>query len=81
MQNDHPEGGVPGPQLPQPLAHHSGRADNDAGLEHAAAVQACQEGGQLDGLAQAHLIPDDAPCPLSVQLPQPLDTCREGLHS
>lgn len=73
VHDDHPEGGVPGPQLPQPLAHDSGRAHNDAGLEHAATVQACQEGSQLYGLAQPHLIADDASCPLSVQLPQPLD--------
>ena len=73
MHDDHPEGGVPGPELPQPLAHDSGRTDNNGGLEHAAAVQACQEGSQLYGLPQPHLIPNDAPCPLSVQLPQPLD--------
>lgn len=72
MHNDNPERGVPSPQLPQPLAHDSGRADDDGGLEHAATVQACQEGSQLDGLAQAHLITNDASCPLSVQLPQPL---------
>ena len=72
MHDDHSEGRVPGPELPQPLAHDSGGADNDAGLEHAAAVEACQEGGQLDGLAQTHLIPNDASCCLCVQLPQPL---------
>ena len=76
MHDDHPEGGVPGPQLPQPLAHDSGGAHNDAGLEHAAAVQACQEGCQLYGLTQPHLVADDASCPLSVQLPQPLDPCE-----
>lgn len=73
MHDDHSKGGVPGPQLPQPLPHDSGGAHNDGGLEHAAAVQAGQECSQLYGLAQPHFIPNDAPCPLSVQLPQPLD--------
>ena len=40
MHNDHSEGGVPGPELPEPLPHDGSRAHNDGGLEHAAAVQA-----------------------------------------
>ena len=73
MHDDHSEGGVPGPQLPEPLSHDGGGAHNDGGLEHSAAVQASQEGSQLYGFAQAHFVPDDAPGPLSVQLPHPFD--------
>lgn len=40
MHDDHPEGGVPSPQLPQPLPHDGGGAHDDGGLEHATAVQA-----------------------------------------
>ncbi len=78
MHDDHSERRVPSSQLPQPLPHDSRRTDNDAGLEQATAVQACQEGCQLDGFPQAHLIPNDASCSLCVQLPQPLHTWRES---
>lgn len=66
MQDDNPERRVPGPELPEPLPHDGGWADDEAGLEHVAAVQACQEDRQLDGLAKPHFIPDDPPCSLSV---------------
>ena len=77
VQNDNPEGGVPSPQLPEPLPHDSGWADNQTGLEHVAAVQACQKHCQLYCLPQAHLISNNAPCSLSVQLPQPFDTWQQ----
>ena len=78
MHDDHSERRVPSSQLPQPLPHHSRRTDNDAGLEQATAVQACQEGCQLDGFPQAHLIPNDASSSLCVQLPQPFHAWRES---
>ncbi len=40
-----------------------------------AVAQACQEGNYLDGLAQAHLISQNASCLLAVQFPHPPDTC------
>lgn len=77
VQNNNSEGGIPGPQLPQPLPHDSGWAYNQAGLEHVAAVQACQKDCQLYCLAQPHFIPNDAACSLSMQLPQPFHTWHQ----
>ena len=77
MHDDHSVRRIPSLQLPEPLPHHSRRTDNDAGLEQATAVQACQEGCQLDGFAQAHLIPNDASCSLCMQLPQPFHAWRK----
>ena len=75
MHDDNPEGRVPSSQFPQPLSHDSRWTDNDAGLEHATAMQACQESRQLDGFAKAHFIPYDPSSPPSVQLPQPFYPC------
>lgn len=75
VQDDDAEGRVPEAELAQPLAQHSGGAHDDGGAEAAAVVQARQEHCQLHRLAQAHLVADDAPRPLRVQLPQPLHTC------
>lgn len=43
VQNDDPEGRMPGPELPQPLPHDSGRAHYEGGPEHLGAMQPRQE--------------------------------------
>jgi hypothetical protein len=58
------------------LAQHGGGADDQGGTEAAAAVEARQKRRQLDGLAQPHLIADDAACALRVELPKPLHPCK-----
>ncbi len=75
MQDYDAERRVPQAQLAQPLAQHGGGAHDDGGPEAAAVVQARQKHRQLHRLAQAHLVPNDAPRALRVQLPQPLHAC------
>lgn len=75
MEDDHPEGGVPQSQLPQPLAQHGGRADYDGRPKLPRVVQPGQEHRYLHRFAEAHLVAYDAPRTLRVQLPEPLYTC------
>ena len=81
VEDSHSKRRVPCAQLPKPLPQDGGRADNEAGAEFAAVMQASKKGHQLDGLAKTHLIPNDASCPLRVQLPQPFHTYMTQLCS
>ena len=63
---------MPGAQLALPLAQHGGGAHHQAGAVQPAVVQRAQKGGQLHCLAKAHLVTDDPPGALRVQLPEPL---------
>ncbi len=53
MEDDDAEWRVPGAQLAKPLAQHGGGADDEAGPEQAAGVQARQKDHQLDRLPEA----------------------------
>lgn len=64
--------GVPVLRLPLPLPQEGDGANDDAGLVQSAEVKGAQEGYDLDGLPQAHLVADDSAGSLAVQFPQPL---------
>jgi hypothetical protein len=82
MQDIDAEVGPPGVELRDPLADEGeGRHDehgpepnvSDAQRSAAAVAERGEVGGDLDRLAQAHLVAQDAAAPLAVQLPQPLE--------
>ena len=77
MKHSDPEDRLPLPELPQPLPHDCGRANNETCSELAAGMQACQKCCQLDGLAQTHFVSNNAACSLCVKLPEPLHTCAD----
>lgn len=74
VQQHAADGGVPIVELPHPLVHDGRGAHEEARSQLPAVVQASKVGHNLDSLAQAHLIPDDASRLLAVQLPQPFDS-------
>src|SRR3989338_5294199 len=72
VAHDHPQRWPPLVQLLDPVLHHRGRAHHQAWLlKQALVLHRPQKRRHLDGLAQAHLVAQDAPHFLRVQLPEP----------
>ncbi|KAH3660564.1 hypothetical protein OGAPHI_007150 [Ogataea philodendri] len=70
VQNDHPKSGPPPVKLLAPLAQNSSRTHNQHWFgEFAAVVESCKERNHLDGFSESHLVANDSPCLLRVQLP------------
>lgn len=62
---------VPRLHLPLPLPEQSHRAHDDARFVQPRVVQSAQKRDQLDRFPETHLVPDDPPGLLAVELPQP----------
>jgi len=72
VQHEDSELWGPPPELPGPVGHQSHGAHDQRGAVHSAPQQAVQKSDDLHCFPEAHLVAQDSPGALIVELPHPL---------